>query len=209
MSLNPVFDVSNDVVEQAFDKTLCLFCQTAVTINKRGRPKNVTAADYQDFIDACRDHVKYDTGKYTDLHAVIGHKTKDELKSDGYCFHGKCRQSFDRDKQCISRKRKNQEDSEKEIREKQMCPTRVLRVEAGDFDYTKCLFCQEDTDNNLHDIMQDSKDLELKRAFDECPVVLQIYKIRSLSAWDAMASELKYHKVCWNKHIVHRQPETF
>ena len=69
-----------------------------------------------------------------------------------------------------------------------MCPTRVLRAEAGDFDYKKCLLCQEDTQNDLHDVMQESN-LKLKRAFDESPVALQIFKIRSRSVWDAMASE--------------------
>ena len=32
----------------------------------------------------------------------------------------------------------------------------------------------------LHDIMQDSKDLELKTAFRERPSLLEIFKIRSL-----------------------------
>ena len=50
---------------------------------------------------------------------------------------------------------------QEEIHRKQMRPTRVLRTEVDQFDYTKCLFCQEDTDWGLHDITQDSKDLRL------------------------------------------------
>ena len=70
----------------------------------------------------------------------------------------------------------------------------------------KNVFCQEDTDQGLHDVMQESRDLELKTAFQESPLELQKFKIRSLSAFDAMAGELKYHLPCWNKHIPKRQP---
>ena len=61
--------------------------------------------------------------------------------------------------------------------------------------------------NCLHGVMQESKDLKLKRAFDECPFTLQRSKICSSSACDAMASELRYHQIWWNKYILRRQPE--
>ena len=60
----------------------------------------------------------------------------------------------------------------------------------------------------LHDIQADTKDIQLKTAFHECPVALQDYKIRSLGAFDAMAGELKYHQSCWDKIIVNRQVES-
>ena len=111
MSLNPVFDVCNDVTGKPYDKMMCLFCQTAVTTPKetsakpkRGRPKKDDADDFQDFIDVCRDHINYNTGKYTALHDEIGEKTKEQLKSEGYCFHGKCRQTFDREKNIYLKK---------------------------------------------------------------------------------------------------------
>ena len=151
MSLNPVFDVGNVVTEKRFDKLLCLFCQTLVTAPKepakpkRGWPKKDSADDFQDLIDVCHDHVKYNTGKYTALHNEISNKMKEQLKSERYCFHGGCRQTFDWDKVSISRKRKAQKELEKEIRKKQMCPTCVLPTGAGVFDYKKCLFYQENT----------------------------------------------------------------
>ena len=37
--------------------------------------------------------------------------------------------------------------------------------------------------------------------------LIEVYKIRSLGALDAMARELKYHQSCWNKIIVNRQVE--
>ena len=55
--------------------------------------------------------------------------------------------------------------------------------------------------------MQDSKDLELKTTFRECPLSLEVFKIRSLGAHDAMASELKYHQKCWIKIILNRIKE--
>ena len=67
-----------------------------------------------------------------------------------------------------------------------MTPTRILRTELGVFDYLKCLFFQENKDTGLHDIMQDSRVLKLKEAFEKCPVALQKFKIRPLSAHDAM-----------------------
>ena len=65
--------------------------------------------------------------------------------------------------------------------------------------------CQD----RLHDIMQDSKNLEVKTEFWEFPSSLEVFKIRSLGAHDAMVSEFKCHQKCWNKIIVHRTPEIY
>ena len=60
------------------------------------------------------------------------------------------------------------------------------------FDSNQCLFCQCISEELLHDIMQeDSKDLELKTGFKECPSSLEVFKIRWLEVHNAMASELK------------------
>ena len=75
------------------------------------------------------------------------------------------------------------------------------------FDSNQCIFCQRISEERLHDIMQDSKDLELKTTFRECPLSLEVFKIRSLVAHDAMASELKYHQKCWIKIILNRIKE--
>ena len=74
------------------------------------------------------------------------------------------------------------------------------------FNSNQCLFCQL-SEERLHDTMQNSKDLELKTAFRECSSSLEVFKIRSLGARSAMASELKYHKKCWNKINENRVPE--
>ena len=50
------------------------------------------------------------------------------------------------------------------------------------FDSKQCLFCQRMSEERLRNIMQDSKDIELKTAFRECPSSLQVFKIRSLGA---------------------------
>ena len=55
--------------------------------------------------------------------------------------------------------------------------------------------------------MQDSKDMELKLAFEDCAVALQKYVICSLVAYDAMAGDLKYHQEFWDMVIVQRVPE--
>ena len=59
----------------------------------------------------------------------------------------------------------------------------------------------------LHDLMQDSKDLKVKNAFRECPSSLEVFKIRSLGAHYAMPSELKYNQKRCNKIIIYRIPE--
>ena len=50
------------------------------------------------------------------------------------------------------------------------------------FDSKQCLFCQRMSEERLRDIMHDSKDIELKTAFRECPSSLQVFKITSLGA---------------------------
>ena len=54
--------------------------------------------------------------------------------------------------------------------------------------------------------MQDSKDLELKTAFTECPSSLEAFKIRLSVANHALASELKYHQKFWNKIVMNCIP---
>ena len=212
MSLEPVFEVGNgnSDVPLPFNKTLCMFCQKAVPQKKSsvGRPPKDDTECYNDFVKTTKEHAKYKTGKYLQLQGEITEKTGAMLKSEGYCYHSvPCRRSFDRDKIFIERKRKAEHVEQEEIRRKQMRPTRVLRTETDQFDYKKCLFCQEDKDSVLHDITQDSKDQRLKEAFEDSPLALQKFRIRSLSAHDAMAGELKYHQDCWNKHICQRLPE--
>ena len=212
MSLNPVFQVGkrNDDVPLPFNKTLCMFCQKAVPQKKTsvGRPTKDDTECFNDIVKTTKEHARYKTGKYQQLQDEINEKTGTLLKSEGYCFHSlPCRNSFNKDKVFIKRKRAAEKAEQEEIHRKQMRPTRVLRTEVDQFDYTKCLFCQEDTDWALHDVTQDSKDLRLKEAFEDSPLALQKFRIRSLSAHDAMAGELKYHQECWNKHINQRLPE--
>ena len=55
--------------------------------------------------------------------------------------------------------------------------------------------------------MQDSKDIILKQAFNDCPVKLSVFKIRCEKALDARAGDLKYHSICWHQYITARVPE--
>ena len=55
--------------------------------------------------------------------------------------------------------------------------------------------------------MQYSKDVELKTAFREHVSPLEVFKIRSLEAHYAVASELKHHQKCWNEIVVNRTEE--
>ena len=55
--------------------------------------------------------------------------------------------------------------------------------------------------------MQDSKDIILKQAFNDCPVKLSVFKIHCEKALDARAGDLKYHSICWHQYITARVPE--
>ena len=74
---------------------------------------------------------------------------------------------------------------------------------------TLCLFCQENIEEHVHEITQDSEDETLKEAFEDSPVTLEvyIYRISSEKALDSRAGDLKYHNSCWNKHIMRRVPD--
>ena len=206
MALEPAFELSK-ATRKSFDKTCCLFCQEIVPekppAKSRGKPLKITSHDFDEFISTCADHIKYGTNKYTELHTEIKEKTGEKLKTEGYCFHSDCRRTFNRDKIQISRKRKAEEDLALKVVEERLKPSRILRTNTGDFDFKKCLFCQENNQQTLHDISQDSKDAELKLAFES----LQIYNIRSQAAHDAMAGELKYHNDCWRNIIYKRVAE--
>ena len=132
-------------------------------------------------------------------------KNGEDLKNEGFCYHYQCKWDFNRTVHNIKRSKKRQQDS-KEI-ENEAPPSRELRSAMETFDSNQCLFCRRISGEGLHNIMQDSKDIELKTAFGECPSSLEVFKIRSLGAHNAMASELTYHQKCWNKIIVNRIPE--
>ena len=85
--------------------------------------------------------------------------------------------------------------------------SRVTRSSLTTFNEKLCLFCQEKGNEEVHEIMQDSKDTILKQAFKECPVTLETFKIRSEKALDARAGDLNYHATCWNKYINRRVPD--
>ena len=75
------------------------------------------------------------------------------------------------------------------------------------FDSNQCLFCQGMSEECLNDLMQDSKDLELKTKFSECPSSLEVFRIRSLGAHYAMPSKLKHLQKRWSKIIIYSIPE--
>ena len=121
------------------------------------------------------------------------HKNGEELENEGFRYHYQCKRDCNRVANDVKRSKKRQQDS-KEIENE--APPKKLHSVTETFDSNQCLFCQRLSAECLHDIMQDSKDLELKTAFRECPSSLEVFKIRFLGAHDAVASKLKYHKKC-------------
>ena len=133
------------------------------------------------------------------------HKNEEDLENEGFCYHYQCKRDFNRAVHNVKRSKKRQQDS-KEV-ENEVPPSRKLRSAMETFDSNQCLFCQYISEEHSHDIMEDSKDLELKTAFRECPSSLEVFKIRYLGAHNGMASELKHHQKYWNKIIVNCIPE--
>ena len=117
------------------------------------------------------------------MYNVVIHKNGEDLKNEGFCYHNQCRRDFDHVVHNVKRSKKRQQNSE-EI-EYEVPPSRKLRSAMETFDSNQCLFCQCISEERSHHIIQDSKDLELKKAFRECPSSLEVFKIRSLGAEDA------------------------
>lgn len=111
------------------------------------------------------------------------HKNGEDLKNERFCYHNQCRRDVDRVFHNVKRSKKRQQNFE-EI-EYKAPPSRKLRSAMETFDSNQCLFCQSISEERSHYIIQDSKDLELKKAFRECPSSLEVFKIRSLGAEDA------------------------
>ena len=130
------------------------------------------------------------------MYNAVIHKNGEDLKNEGFCYHYRCKRDFNRAVHDVKRSKKRQQDS-KEI-ENEAPPSRKLCSSMETFDSNQCLFCQRISEEHLHNIMQDSKDIELKTAFRECPSSLEVFKSRSLGAHDVMASELKYHQKTLN-----------
>ena len=45
-----------------------------------------------------------------------------------------------------------------------------------------------------------TRDSELKKAFEECPVSLAVVRIRFEGAFDSRAGDILYHQACWVFH---------
>ena len=197
--------------DSPFQVELCMFCQKALSqhdfsINV-GRAKKKNVSDFQNFIDTCKKHYEYGTGLYAKLYDTIKDKTAHDLLSSGFDYHSSCRRTFNRDAYNLERKEKCTKrplDESLHITQKER---RLTRSQIDPFDVKFCLFCQESDNDSLHNVMQDSMDIELKLAFEECPNDLEIFRIRWEGAFDAMAREIKYHRHCWNRYIRDRIPE--
>ena len=132
------------------------------------------------------------------------HKNGEDLNNERFCYHYQCIRDYNHAIHNVKRRKKRQTDS-KDIENEALYP-KELRFAMKTFDSNQYLFCQRLSEKRLHDIMQDSKDLELKTAFREFLSSLEIFEIRSLGADDAMSSEFKYHQKCLNRIILNRIP---
>ena len=98
MSLDPAFELPK-AVKKVFDKTLCLFRQKVFPVKPpkaRGKPLNITADEFQHFIDTCEEHQSVGTTKYRDLNEDLKDKSGQQLKSEKFCFRSVCRRTFNR-----------------------------------------------------------------------------------------------------------------
>ena len=85
--------------------------------------------------------------------------------------------------------------------------TRLSRSSLQAFDVNKCVFCQDEADEEIHECMTKARDAELKAAFNDSPTLLSATRIRVERAHDARAGDMKYPQNCWNSCIVRRTPE--
>ena len=212
MSLGAAFKLKS-AQGSPFLVELCMFCQKSLSSPESstnfGRSKKRNVSDYQQFIDACQKHHDYQTGLYTKLHETIKHKTAIDLLSSGSTI-------IHRVGKCLTEMLIIYREEKKRRNGRQKKPQKLCRKKEGcKLDRRLILltlyyviFCQECDNEQLHNIMQDSMDYELKLAFEECSSSLEIFRIRWEGAFDAMAREIKYHRRCWNKYIQDRVPES-
>ena len=196
--------------KKAFDPTLCIVCQTPVNnTSNRGRPAKKDALRFQVFIDVCQAFREKDDNTYDNIYQAIKAKTPEELDSEGFCYHSlPCRNDFQRIYANIIRRREiTPPPKTNPLESLVLAIERPSREDTASFDKNSCLFCQEDSQEVLFNVVQDSRDQKLKDAFHECPTSLSLYKIRTEHAFDAMAGDIKYHHSCWRDKIDHRVRE--
>ena len=204
MSFNPVFQ-THACDKPIFNNELCMFCQsqsneTLVHVNEETIEKIKTT---------CQKHATANTGKYCMLNEVLKKKTNNNktMMKDLYIIISVTGYLIEISQPTLERSIARLDERKSLENTPVTKQSRLSRSRLTSFDSLLCLFCQTETNDRLHNITQDSKDIELKVAFNECPSSLDIYRIRSLRAHDAMAGDLKYHQICWNKIIIQRKVE--
>ena len=75
------------------------------------------------------------------------------------------------------------------------------------YDKTKCVICQEENDEAVHEVRSANRDAQLKGAFKKAPTATSKIKFRSERSRDDHAGDIKYHKSCRKKHIIRAKPE--
>ena len=91
MNFNPVATLKCYAASTTrdLDESLCLICEER---KKESLVKNKKGDRIQDILNQCKEHNKYNTGKYKELNSKIRHKSVDELKRCSY--HYSCSQTF-------------------------------------------------------------------------------------------------------------------
>lgn len=191
-----------------FDRELCLVCQRKIEKPKRGPPPLINESTLTVFVEVCTNFASTKDLRYFQLQAEIRNKSASDLFRENYRFHTKCRSEFQKihanQKRTLNQSRDKDKSSQTQLA---TIAQKVKRTETVSFNKELCLFCQENSSEEIFSVRQNSRDETLKHAFFQCPTSLALYKIRSSHAFDAMAGDIKYHNSCWREIIDKRIPE--
>ena len=160
---------NNESRKEVKRSLLCMFCQEKIVVpkkvDKRHKTLNVSSQDFQNVIEVLKKYSDLLSKLYTNLYNAVIQKNKEDLKNENFCYHYQCKRDFNRAIHNAKRSKKRQHDSKKT--ECEAPAFKKLRPVMETFESNQCHFCERMSDELLHDIRQDSKDLELKIAFRE------------------------------------------
>ena len=207
------------------DLKKCIICQKETT---EVLVKNISIDAYKNILFYVFSRGKYGESEFAEASKRLEGVSEDDLKQSSASFHASCRKStvsseklkraqvrFEKavasnDVTVLSRAPGRPSLESKSCRplialdETPSVPQRLSLTSTAAYNKELCFFCQKHDDKQaVHAIQSESRGKQLHEFVKNCDSDLyKVYLSSTITPDDALSIDVKYHRICWTKHVL-------